>query len=111
MNDKTMPLKRVDLILQSKPGDVSDQGLRCIYIAEQTLNLFLERNQGYGATSDHLGARGQYADMWRKMGKLKHTLWDGNEPVGEGIEEMLQDLIGHCLLTIDYLHREEDGEL
>lgn len=85
---------------------VSEQAERIVEIGEEALDLFIRRNRGYGPTSEHLGARGQYADMWRKMGKLKHTLWDGNPTVGEDIEMMLMDLVGHSLLTIDFLRRE-----
>lgn len=82
---------------------MSEQAVRSMEHARKALTLFLERNRGYGDTGYVLGAKGQYADMNRKMGKLKHTLWDGHEAVGETEEEMLMDLIGHCLLTIDYI--------
>lgn len=86
---------------------LSMQASRCLDIAGQALTLFIDRNRGYGNTAYNLGAKGQFADMNRKMGKLHHTLWDGNEPVGESIEEMLFDMIGHCLLTIDFLRSEK----
>ena len=96
----------VQLLRRSLIAEASPQGRRVIDIAAEALELFLEKNKGYGNTAYALGARGQYADMNRKMGKLKHTLWDGNEPVGEDIETMLMDMVGHTLLTIDFLRRE-----
>lgn len=87
--------------------EISEQGRAVAGIIINALIKFLEKNNGYGNTGYVLGAKGQYADMNRKMGKLKHTLWDGNEAVGESIEEMLQDLIGHAGLTIDYIKKEK----
>lgn len=85
---------------------LSEQASRVCNILVEAMILFAEKNAGYGPTSEHLGAKGQYADMHRKMGKLKHTLWDGNPTVGEDIEEMLLDLIGHSGLTVDFLREE-----
>lgn len=99
----------VDLAIQrSVAEEMSDQARDVTFIFIEALALFLEKNRGYGTTSEHLGARGQYADMHRKMGKLKHTLWDGNPAVGESVEEMCMDLIGHAALTINFLREAED---
>lgn len=56
--------------------------------------------------ADVLGERGQYAELWRKMAKLKKALWDGQPLVGEQPREILLDLIGHCFLAIDMLDRQ-----
>lgn len=99
----------VDLAIKRNVAEtMSEQAQDVTAILIEALALFLEKNQGYGNTSEHLGARGQYADMHRKMGKLKHTLWDGNPAVGESIEEMCMDLIGHAALTINFLREAED---
>lgn len=89
----------------SLPTPLSSQASRVLEISAEALELFLDKNRGYGNTAYNLGARGQYADMNRKFGKLKHTLWDGNPAVGESIEEMLMDLVGHALLTIDFIRQ------
>lgn len=86
--------------------DENDQGSRCGNIFDEAQTLFRRKNRGYGNTAYNLGARGQYADINRKMGKLKHQLWDGKvneDDEGESMEEMLMDLMGHCALTIDFL--------
>lgn len=57
--------------------------------------------------ADVLGPRGQFADIWRKIWKLKKALWDGATLEGEQPREILLDLIGHCFLTIDMLDREK----
>lgn len=60
--------------------------------------------------ADVLGARGQYAELWRKMAKLKKSLWDGQALVGEQPREVLLDFIGHCFLAIDMLDRQQMAE-
>jgi hypothetical protein len=60
--------------------------------------------------ADVLGARGQYAELWRKMAKLKKALWDGEALVGEQPREILLDFIGHCFLAIDMLDRQQMAE-
>lgn len=96
----------VDYGVQGQRIPMSPQAERVTKAILEALLLFLKKNPGYGDTAYVLGARGQYADMNRKMGKLKHTLWDGHEAVGESVVEMLQDLIGHAGLTIDFIQQE-----
>lgn len=102
-----MPAEKVILSIDRKlcQEPMSEQAERCVHIAENAINYFVEKNEGYGNTAYNLGAAGQYADMNRKFGKLKRTLWEGKTevPGGETNEQMLMDLIGHCLLTIDFL--------
>ena len=105
-NHPTNPYQVRAELANGRGNNLREQAERVLAIAGETLTLFVEKNVGYGPTSEHLGAKGQYADMWRKMGKLKHTLWDGNPTVGEDIEQMLMDLVGHALLTIDFLREE-----
>lgn len=68
---------------------------------------FMSKNADYGDTSAQLGAAGQYAELWRKVGKLKGPLWDGKELNHEQADEIVRDLIGHCFLTLLFL--EEDN--
>lgn len=60
--------------------------------------------------ADVLGPRGQYAELWRKMAKLKKALWDGKPLNGEQPREVLLDFIGHCFLAIDMLDRQQMEE-
>ena len=67
------------------------------------LELFISKSREYGDDNKFvLGSRGQFADMWRKFGKLKTGMWDGKESqlTSEGVDEILLDLIGHCFLTL-----------
>ena len=90
-------------------GVRTEQGNRCLKIAEEALALFIKKNNGYGEPDeDDLGARGQYADMHRKWKRIKKHLWDGEPWEGEeSFEEVLMDFIGHLLLTIDFERREK----
>lgn len=87
------------------PFPQTEQGMRCLALAAQALELFVAKNAAYGdPDDDDLGARGQYADMHRKWKRIKRHLWD-NEPwpqTGETFEEVLFDFIGHILLTADF---------
>ena len=85
------------------PLPASQQAARVYDLAAKVLSRFNEKNRDYGDTSYALGVKGQYADMHRKMGKLKRGLWDGLELQQEGSEEILADLVGHALLTLDFL--------
>ena len=96
-----------DGVLISFNGDESDQ-LHDI-LAEHLpdmLDLFIKKNAEYGSgeqsSGTYLGARGQFADIWRKIGKLKIGLWDGNEAqlTTESVDEILRDMIGHCFLAL-----------
>ncbi len=72
--------------------------------------LFVEKNAHYGELSNDLGVKAQFVDIYRKVGPLKRILWDGEKLPGEGAEEMLKDLIGHCFLTLDLLAQAEYPE-
>ena len=78
-------------------------------IVPDVLRLWIRRNVEYGDEAKELGAKGQYADINRKVRKLKRLLWDDNVPawaVSEDKEQVLMDLVGHCLLTIDLLRKD-----
>lgn len=66
----------------------------------------------YGANNhNELGLPGQYADIWRKIKPLKRALWDDDSTgMKEGPREICLDLIGHCLLTIAMIDRQERAQ-
>lgn len=78
-------------------------------VIPKVIEMFLGKNQDYGDTSFELGIKGQYAELHRKMGKLKRSMWDGEELMYEKTDEVLTDLIGHCLLSLYFLEREKIG--
>lgn len=70
------------------------------------VQMFRNKARDYGTdnhfTADALGARGQFAEIWRKVGKLKRCMWDGESMRYEKTDEILADLFGHIMLAIDY---------
>lgn len=61
---------------------------------------------GYGA-ADETGLAGQWADIHRKVRKLKRAMWEGDATylTRETVPEILEDLIGHCLLALEMIER------
>lgn len=53
-----------------------------------------------------LGSKGQFSDIARKFFKLKKSVWDGEQLDGEQAYEIVEDLIGHCLLLLFCLETE-----
>lgn len=61
---------------------------------------FVAKNADYGDAALFLGTKGQFSDINRKFWKLKSALWDDKELIGESVDEILHDLIGHALLIL-----------
>lgn len=70
---------------------------------------FLQRNGEYGEEAHVLGTKGQFADINRKVIKLKRYLWDDVPvpPGAEDIETIATELIGHLLILIDELEQDD----
>lgn len=97
--------------VRADPNAYATDQARVIFteVLGPALERFVRKNADYGGTAKFLGARGQFADINPKFWKLKRALWDGEKLVGESVEEILQDLIGHCLLTLYFLSQGPDG--
>jgi hypothetical protein len=65
---------------------------------------------GPGA-ADETGLAGQWADLHRKVKKLRAPMWEGDETrlTRELPREILLDLIGHCFLALDMMDRQLTG--
>lgn len=81
------------------------------------INNFMIKNAEYAGVngsgeevnnSKFLGAKGQFADIWRKIWKLKSAIWDGKIMNFESPREMLGDVIGHSFLTIVAIDEENN---
>ena len=72
------------------------------------ISHFLSRNAEYGEEAHVLGTKGQFADINRKVIKLKRYLWDDVplQPGAEDIPTIAGELIGHLLILIDELDKE-----
>lgn len=71
-------------------------------VLPRVLELFLEKNKDYADWPD-LGVRGEFVELWRKVHKLKRALWDDQELVSEQWDEIIMDMVGHCLLALKNL--------
>lgn len=82
-------------------------------ITREVLDLF-QRKQGNHTTGEHfllLGAKGQFAELNKKFWKLYAAVWTGEvELIGEDVEEVASDMIGHLLLLIYSLRRDRFRE-
>ena len=67
---------------------------------------FEQKTRDYGGTAYTLAEFGQFADMHRKMGKLYQAFVLKRELIGEQPVEIVEDLLGHCLLTLFFLSRK-----
>lgn len=90
--------------------ELGNQGKRIISLVLPAFaQKFVEANKHYGpGNANVLGPAGQFADIWRKIGPLRRSLWDGRELTREQPEEICLDLIGHLLLTVDMLREGVD---
>jgi hypothetical protein len=84
------------------------------HVLPRVVELFLIKARDYTREdgtnwSEILGEKAQFVDMWRKMGKLYNGLWEGRELDGESVEEILMDLVGHILLTLEKRTRTNRG--
>lgn len=82
-------------------------------ITPEVLELFRSK-QGNHTVGDHfllLGARGQFAELNKKFWKLYAAVWEGSvELIGEDVEEVAADMIGHLLLLIYSVRRDREAE-
>lgn len=78
-------------------------------LLEEWVLHFLQKQRDYGDHADDLGAPGQYAELHRKIGKLKKAMWDGTPLRGEPAREVCLDLIGHLFLAIKHMDENNYG--
>jgi hypothetical protein len=101
--------------------DQTDDKIRRVQgIIGEAMSLYSRKAAGYkgveGDLADHLGVKGQFVDINRKFWRIKAMLWDEVVPMypdagmGEDVEEVLMDFIGHAALTIDFLRRSQAQE-
>lgn len=81
--------------------DVMNQG-------QIAIQRFKEKSGDYPPEGfQFLGAKGQFSDIARKVFKLKKAIWEGKPLKGEQPHEVVQDLMGHCMLLLYLLEQEE----
>lgn len=55
-----------------------------------------------------LGLAGQFAEIWRKVWKLKKSLWSREPLIHEQPREVLLDMIGNCFLALAMIDTSAD---
>jgi hypothetical protein len=95
------PTKTTKRIFGRTPEDDS--------LLQEWVTLFMEKQADYGDRADDLGIPGQYAELSRKMLKLRRSMWEGHALVGEPAREVVLDLIGHCFLTLKLMEDNNWG--
>ena len=80
-------------------------------ILPKALELYLKKTKDYGGLSGGLGPKAPFVDMWRKIIKLKRTMWDGIPLKFEQTDEIIMDLIGTCLNILAEMKAEGDHEI
>lgn len=96
--------------LNMEDGDSQELRNIATQLMPEFLHLFAQKNKDYGNNAQELGLRGQFADIWRKIAKLKKSMWDGEELLFEGTDEVIMDLIGHLFLSLNMLRVKEEAE-
>jgi hypothetical protein len=105
----TGKIEHVAIHIDNPPTDQASQVL--IDILPKLIENFLRKNADYASsgdfnTSELLGSKGQFAELWRKIGKLKGAMWDGKKLVHEQTDEILEDLGGHVLLALLFIKEQ-----
>jgi hypothetical protein len=99
-----MPAKRTD------PAHDEVYDTMVLEILPEVVQRFLTKASDYGRTFEDLGVKGQYSDIHRKVRKLKKSMWDDEPLMGESASQILEDLIGNCLISLYLLGGpQEDG--
>jgi hypothetical protein len=78
-------------------------------ILPKVAELYLRKSRDYGGNVMamlKLGPKASFVDLWRKVGKLKRCLWDGEPMQGEQTDEILMDCVGHILITLDEMSQK-----
>jgi hypothetical protein len=95
--DNTWPTKEAEAIFEH-------------HLAEWA-RLFLMKNLNYRAVR-HLGSRGVFPDINRKVGVLEDRVWNGNmHPLGEPTTEVIYDAIGHLFMMAAFLEEEDNNDV
>ena len=72
-------------------------------VLPNVMQLYMSKSRDYGGNVMamlRLGPKASFVDLWRKVGKLKRALWDGEPMKGEQPDEILADCVGHILITM-----------
>lgn len=69
---------------------------KILKLFEEAFLLRRQKNKMYGDAWRQLGMRGEFSVAFAKMYRLKSLVWDKKEPVFEGVQDNLFDIIVYC---------------
>lgn len=95
-------------------GDRSDEYYKYIrsHIIPKLQTRVVKAQEHYGDTFMHLGVKGQFVEINGKYWTLRRFLWEDKQPTREDVDEILYDMIGHCLLILALRHKgDSSGEI
>lgn len=81
-------------------------------LIQEWREAFTEGYTEYGpGAADETGLAGQWADLYRKVMKLKRAFWEGDPSylTRETEAEILRDMISHSFLALEMLSRKMTG--
>lgn len=91
--------------------EVTDVPDAFVQLSTEALDRFAEGYAEYGpGAADSQGLAGQWGDLYRKVMKLRPSMWVGKGRLTRETEEdILFDVIGHCLLALEMYARDFEG--
>lgn len=72
------------------------------------IELHAVKAKDYHGDENQFGLKGEIIGLTRKIGKLKRLYWDGKDPLFEGGQELLMDLIGNAALMLRMQKKTSD---
>ena len=75
-------------------------------ILDDALDSWRVKRHDYRDAFLELGAKGQFSEIWRKVKKLKVSVWDGYDLSGESPAQVAKEIIPHCMMMVYLLDRE-----
>jgi hypothetical protein len=72
------------------------------------VELHYKKALDYDGMENEYGLKGEVIGLSRKMGKIKKIFWDGKDPIFEGGQEILMDLIGSAALMLRMQKKVKD---
>jgi hypothetical protein len=79
-------------------------------ILPEVMRKFVSAGRDYGDSYKLLGEKGQFSDINRKFWKLYNAIWLDQPMIGESVEQIIEDIIGHCLILLYLRGPESDQE-
>lgn len=85
----------------------NDQALRIILrTLPKVIEMWMKKSKDYGGTSGGLGPKAPFVDIWRKVIKLKRSLWEDEALGFEQTDELLADLVGTSINVLDEIRTD-----